>query len=172
MMTDPLIIATEGFGLNLNLFETNILNLAVVIFGLYKFLPNFLGGILERRRSAILQDIKDAEKRLLEASKSLDQAKKDLASAEQKAAKIRNDCKERAEAIRLESEKRTVEEMARIKQGAASDLNLEAARATSQLRREAAKLAIDKALTTLSSKLDEKAQDKFLRQSIKNIGDV
>ena len=60
-MNLPIIIASEGFGLNLNLFETNILNLAVVIFGLYKFLPNFLGSMLERRRSAILADLKDAE---------------------------------------------------------------------------------------------------------------
>ena len=36
-MTNLVILASEGFGLNLNLFETNIINLAVVIFGLYKF---------------------------------------------------------------------------------------------------------------------------------------
>lgn len=171
-MNFSLLFATEGFGLNLNLFETNILNLAVVAFGLYKFLPNFLGSMLEKRRSAILQELKDADNRLEEASISLKQAKLDLASAEKKADKIRNDCKARAEAIRLESEKRTVEEMARVKQGAASDLNVEAARISAQLRREAATLAIEKALSTLSGSLDEKSQDKFLRQSIKNIGDV
>ena len=171
-MNDFLIFATEGFGLNLNLFETNLLNLAVVVFGLYKFLPNFLGGMLERRRAAIMQDIKDAEERLEEASKALIQAKSQLASAEQKASKIRNDCKIRAESIRMESEKRTVEEMARIKQEAASDLTLEAARVSNQLRTKAAKLAIEKALSNLSVKLDEKAQDKFFNQSIKNIGGV
>jgi len=169
-MTSTLILATQGFGLNLNLFETNIINLSVVIFGLYKFLPNFLGGMLERRRAAILSDLKDAETRLEEATKVLAQAKKELASAEQKAVQIRTDCKARAEAIRLESEKRTVEEMARIKEGAASDLNAEASRVTSQLRREAARLAIEKALETLPGKLDERAQAKFLSQSIKNMG--
>ena len=163
------IFAATGFGLNLNLFETNILNLAVVIFGLYKFLPNFLGGMLERRRTAILSDLKDAETRLQEATQALEQAKKELASAEQKASQIRTDCKARAEAIRLESEKRTVEEMARIKQGAASDLNAEASRVTAQLRREAARLAIEKALESLPGKLDESAQAKFLSQSIKNM---
>ncbi len=169
-MTSSFLFAAEGFGLNLNIFETNVLNLAVVIFGLYKFLPNFLGGMLERRRSVILTDLKDAEERLQEASVALDQAKKELASAEQKAIQIRNDCKTRAEAIRLEAEKRTVEEMARIKQGAASDLNAEASRVTAQLRREAAELAIEKALATLPQKLDKKTQEQFLNQSIKNIG--
>ncbi|WP_320666961.1 F0F1 ATP synthase subunit B [Prochlorococcus sp. MIT 1307] len=168
-MTSSLLFASEGFGLNLNVFETNIINLAVVIFGLYKFLPNFLGGMLERRRSAILSDLKDAEDRLDEASTALSQAKEELSSAEQKATKIRNDGKTRAEAIRLETEKRTVEEMARIKQGAASDLNAEASRVTAQLRREAARLAIEKALATLPAKLDERAQTNFLNQSIKNM---
>jgi len=171
-MNFPLILASEGFGLNFNLFETNIINLSLVIFGLYKFLPGFVGGILERRRSAILQDLNDAEHRLEAAIKSLNVAKDDLASAEQKAEKIRNDCKLRAEAIRLESEKRTVEEMARIKQGAASDLNAEALRVSTQLRREAARLAIEKALSVLPGKLDENAQDRFLRDSIKNMENV
>ncbi len=163
--------ASEGFGLNLDLFETNIINLAVVIFGLYKFLPGFLGKILEKRRTNILTDLKDAEERLSQAKNSLSKAKDELASAKEKADRIRNDCKARAEAIRLESEKRTVEEMARIKQGAASDLTAEAARVTSQLRKEAAELAIQKALAILPKKLDSSTQDNFLKQSIKNIGD-
>ena len=166
-----LIFASEGFGLNLNIFETNIINLAVVVFGLYKFLPGFLGKILERRRTSILSDLKEAEERLAQAKDSFSKAKDELASAKEKADKIRNDCKARAEAIRLDSEKRTVEEMARIKQGAASDLNAEAARVTSQLRKEAAELAIEKALAILPKKLDPNTQDKFLKQSIKNIGD-
>ncbi len=170
-MTSSLILASQGFGLNFNLFETNIINLAVVIFGLYKFLPGFVGKILERRRAAILSDLKDAEERLIQANNSLSKAKEELASAKQKADKIRNDCKARAESIRLESEKKTVEEMARIKQGAASDLNAEAARVTTQLRKEAAQLAIDKALAILPTKLDSKTQDNFLKQSIKNMGD-
>ena len=126
--------------------------------------------MLERRRSAILADLKDAEDRLEESKEALSQAKQELQSAEQKAIQIRSDGKVRAEAIRLETEKRTVEEMARIKQGATSDLNAEASRVTAQLRREAARLAIEKALDTLPGKLDQKAQSKFMSQSIKNMG--
>ena len=169
-MNFPITFATEGFGLNFNLFETNILNLAVVIFGLYKFLPGFLGSILEKRRDSILTDLKDAEDRLAQANKALIEAKKDLSSAEEKALKIRTDCQARAEAIRLESEKRTVEEMARIKQGAASDLDAEATRVSTQLRREAAEMAIKKALSVLPERLNKKEQDQFLKQSISNMG--
>ena len=172
-MTLPSLFASHGgFGLNLNVFETNIVNLAIVIFGLYKFLPNFLGGILERRRAIILADLKDAEERLATATSSLAQAQKDLADAQQKAEQIRADGKARAEAIRLESEKRTVEEMARVKQGAAADLSAEASRVSNLLRREAAQLAIQKALASLPGKLDADAQAKLVNQSIKTLGNV
>ena len=50
--------------LNFNPLETNLVNLAIVIGVLFWFLRGFLGGILERRRSAILQDLQDAEARL------------------------------------------------------------------------------------------------------------
>ena len=170
-MTFPTFFANHGgFGLNLNLFETNIVNLAIVIFGLYKFLPNFLGGILERRRAIILADLSDAEERLATATTSLAQAQQDLAAAQQKAEQIRADGKARAEAIRLESEKRTIEEMARVKQGAAADLDAEAARVSNQLRREAARLAIEKALASLPGKLSADAQAKLVNQSIQSLG--
>jgi len=172
-MTLPSLFASHGaFGLNLNVFETNIVNLAIVIFGLYKFLPNFLGGILERRRAIILADLKDAEERLAGATTALAQAQKDLAEAQQKAEQIRADGKARAEAIRLDSEKRTVEEMARVKQGAVADLNAEASRVSAQLRREAARLAIEKALATLPGKLDDKAQAQLVNQSIATLGNA
>lgn len=172
-MTLPSLFASHGgFGLNLNVFETNIINLAIVIFGLYKFLPNFLGGILERRRAIILADLKDTEERLATATSSLSQAQKDLADAQQKAEQIRADGKARAEAIRLESENRTVDEMARVKQGAAADLSAEASRVSNLLRREAAQLAIEKALASLPGKLDADAQAKLVDQSIKTLGNV
>ena len=170
-MTLPTPFANHGgFGLNLNLFETNIVNLAIVIFGLYKFLPNFLGSILERRRAIILADLKDAEERLASATTALAQAQQDLAAAQQKAEQIRADGKSRAEAIRLESEKRTIEEMARVKQGAAADLDAEAARVSNQLRREAARLAIEKALASLPGKLSADAQAQLVNQSIQSLG--
>ncbi|UPM49805.1 MULTISPECIES: F0F1 ATP synthase subunit B [unclassified Synechococcus] len=172
-MTLPSLFASHGsFGLNFDLFETNIINLAIVIFALYKFLPNFLGGILERRRAIILADLKDAEERLSSATAALSQAQQDLAAAQQKADQIRVDGKARAEAIRLDSEKRTIDEMARLKQGAAADLDAEASRVSNQLRREAARLAIEKALATLPGKLNADGQAKLVNQSIKTLGNA
>ena len=163
------LLATEGFGLNLNLFETNVLNWAVVVFGLYKFLPGFLGKMLQKRREGILLELKDAEDGLLKATQALEKAKSDLSLAEEKAAQIKADSLKRSELIRMESEKKAIEEMARIKQSAISDESSEASRAISQLRKEAVELAIKKALDSLPKRLDQTAQENLVTQSINNI---
>ena len=77
------LLATEGFGLNLNLFETNVLNWAVVVFGLYKFLPGFLGKMLQKRREGILLELKDAEDRLLKATQALEKANVNLKNSKE-----------------------------------------------------------------------------------------
>ena len=167
----PQLLASHGgFGLNCNPFETNIINLAIVIAGLVWFLRGFLGGILERRRSAILSDLKDAEERLTSASSALAEVQKGLADAQKKADQIRADGKARADAIRLESEQRTIEEIARMKQAASTDRANEASRVSDQLKRETALKAIEKALASLPGKLDEQAQANLIDQSIHSLG--
>ena len=168
----PLLAHHGGFGLNLNLIDTNLINLAIVIGVLIWFLRGFLGGILQRRRDLILTELSDAEQRLKAANDALGKAQQDLAAAQQRAEQIRADGKLRAEAVRADIERRTIEEMARLKQDAASDLKAEAARINDLLRREAARQAIEKALAELPGKLDADAQTLLIDQSIATLGNV
>ena len=166
----PLLASHAGFGLNLNLFETNIINLAVLIAATVWFLKGFLGGILERRRTSILGDLKDAEDRLAKASTALAEAQQGLTQAQQRAEKIVLDGNARAAAIREESERRSIDEIARIKESASSDLANEASRVSAQLRRETARQAVEQALAGLTGKLDDKAQASLIDQSIQSLG--
>ena len=168
----PLIAAEGGFGINLNLFETNLINLVIVIGVLFWFLKGFLGWMLERRRETILRDLQDAEKRLSTATSELAKAQQELSAAQEKAEKIRLDGKARAEAIRADGETKTIQAMAALKQDALADLTAEGARLTEQLRREAALSAIDKALAELPNRLDSKAQSQLIDSSISNLEDV
>lgn len=170
-IVSPILFANQGgFGLNLNLFETNLINLVIVIGVLVWFLKGFLGGILERRRQSILAELGDAEQRLQAATTALAQAQQDLAAAQQKSDQIRLDGQARAQAVRSDSEQRTIEEMARMREDASADLQAEASRVTALLRREAARQAIEKALSTLPGKLDEAAQGRLIDQSIQTLG--
>ncbi len=166
----PLLASEGGFGINLNLLETNLINLVIVIGVLYWFLKGFLGGMLQRRRETILRDLEDAENRLKTATSELAKAQQELSAAQQKADKIRVDGTARAKAIRLDGEKRTIQAMAALKQDALADLNAEGARLTEQLRRQAALAAIDQAMTELPKRFDSKAQGQLIDSSIKNLG--
>jgi len=166
----PLLASHAGFGLNLNPFETNIINLAIVIAALVWFLKGFLGGILERRRTGILAELKEAEERLVNATTALAEAQQGLTQAQQRAEKIVVDGNARATAIRQEGERRSIDEIARIKEAATSDLANEASRVSAQLRRETARQAIEQALAGLTGKLDDKAQASLIDQSIQSLG--
>jgi F-type H+-transporting ATPase subunit b len=165
------VLAAQGFGLNTDLFETNIINLIIVIVVLVWFLRGFVGGILQRRREAILVDLKDAEERLLIANRALEQGKQELAQAQVSAGKILADGKQRAVLIREDSERRTIEEMVRIKNDAVANLNAEAARVVDALRTQTAKLAVEKALAALPGKLNAKAQAQLIDRSIAALGE-
>ena len=155
--------------LNFNPLETNLVNLAIVIGVLVWFLRGFLGGILERRRQAILQELQEAESRLAKAAEQLSKAQSDLAAAQQKADQIRVDGKARASTIRSSGEQRTIAAMAAVKQGAVADADAEAARIKDTLRREAALAAIDKVLSDLPARLDANAQAKLIDSTIQNL---
>ena len=155
--------------LNFNILETNLVNLAIVIGVLVWFLRGFLGGILERRRAAILQDLQDAESRLKTATAELNKAQGELSAAQQKAEKIRLDGQARAASIRADGEKRTISVMAAIKAGANADADAEADRIKDSLRREAALSAIDKVLANLPGRLDAQKQSSLIDSTISNL---
>ena len=171
MMTSlPFVLANHGFALNFNLFETNLINLVLVIALLVYFLKGFLGNILERRREAILADLKDAENRLVTAGKALEEGQRELAQAKSTAEKILAEAKQRAQLIRQDGEKRTIEEMACIKQDANANLNAEAARVVEALRAETARTAIDKALAALPKRLTDAKRAELIDRSIEALG--
>ena len=81
----------HGFGINTNIFETNIINLAAVIGVVISFVGSNLTTILEDRRKTIVNNLEEANQRALEAAEKLNLAKTQLEVAKQKAKQIRED---------------------------------------------------------------------------------
>ena len=75
----------HGFGINTNILETNVINLAVVIGVVVTFVGDALKSLLENRRQAILNNLKEADQKALEAQERLEQAKNALNEAIKKA---------------------------------------------------------------------------------------
>ncbi len=169
-MATPLLLATEGFGLHLDLLNSNLINLAILIPILVWFLKGFLGGILSRRSEAILQDLQEAESRLSTTATQLQKAQAELASARATAQTILKGGQARADAIRAEGEQRTIAEMARLQEEAKADTDSEARRISNELRRSTATQAIALALQDLPNALSDQKQTKLLEATINSLG--
>lgn len=170
LMALPPLLANEGFGFDFDLLKTNLVNLAILIPILVWFLRGFLGGILQRRREAVVQDLQDAENRLGAAAAELQKAQADLAAAQQTAQRILEDGKARAEAIRAAGEQNTVAEMARLSSDAVANAEDEARKVSKELRRRTADQAIATALEALPETLTTARQQELLDNAIHSLG--
>ena len=76
-----LLAAEEGIHLNLDIFETGLLNILALLAILIYTGRDFLGSLLEERKTTIVKSVQDAENRLNEAQKRLNEAQKQLNQA-------------------------------------------------------------------------------------------
>ncbi len=94
-MTFPIFLGTlplaEGFGINTNIFETNLINLAAVVAIVISFVGKNLSALLEDRRKTIVNNLQEASLRAEEAKQRLAVAKNQLVEAKKKAAEIREE---------------------------------------------------------------------------------
>jgi F-type H+-transporting ATPase subunit b len=86
-----LLAEHEGIGLNTDILETGLLNIIALVGILIFAGRDFLGSILEERKTTIVQGVQDAEDRLNEAKKRLDEAKKQLDQANIVIGEIKNE---------------------------------------------------------------------------------
>ena len=89
-----------GLGLNLDIFETNLINLAIVIGVLVYFGRQVLGKILTERSENIESAIADAEKRQKDAAAALAEQQQNLAEAQAEANRIRAEAETKAKAAK------------------------------------------------------------------------
>jgi F-type H+-transporting ATPase subunit b len=87
----------EGFGINTNIFETNIINLSAVVAVVVSFVGKNLTALLEDRKKTILNNLQEANQRAKEAQEKLSTAKTQLELAKKKASSIREEGKKLAE---------------------------------------------------------------------------
>jgi F-type H+-transporting ATPase subunit b len=86
-----LLANEEGIGLNLDILETGLLNILALVGILIYTGRDFLGSLLEERKTTIVKSIQDAENRLNEAQKRLSEAQKQLSQANIVITEIRNE---------------------------------------------------------------------------------
>ncbi|MGD1896096.1 MAG: F0F1 ATP synthase subunit B [Phormidesmis sp.] len=162
---------TKGFGINFDILETNLINLAIVIGILVYFGKGFLGSKLQERREAIETAIKDAEARQKKASSSLAEQQQKLQLAKKEAERIKAEAKTNAEAAREAVLAQSAKDIERLKASAQQDLSSQQDKVMQELRQRVSQMAIEKVRERLPEMLDDDVQTKLVDQSIAQLGD-
>ena len=85
------LLANEGISLNTDILETGLINILALLGILVYTGRDFLGSLLEERRTTIVKGVQDAEDRLSEAKKRLAEAQKQLNQANIVISEIKNE---------------------------------------------------------------------------------
>jgi F-type H+-transporting ATPase subunit b len=172
-MGNFLFLATAGkggVGLNLDLIETNLFNLTLVLGFVIVFGRKVLTEILSERRALIETAIKDTEARQKQAAAALEVAKQNLAQAKAEAETIRQSAVTSAASVKAEIAAKAVADIERMQQLAAADTSTEQDKAIAELRARITALAIEKAEAQFKKLLTESAQSTLIDRSIAMVG--
>ena len=71
LINTSILLSYKGFALNTDIFETNIINIVLLVGILFKVLGDALKTSLASRKQKIIDDVNDAEKRLSNAKERL-----------------------------------------------------------------------------------------------------
>ena len=86
-----LVAENENIGLNLDILETGLINILALIAILVYTGRDFLGSLLEERKTDIVAGVQDAENRLNESNRRLSEAQKQLSQANVVITEIKNE---------------------------------------------------------------------------------
>jgi F-type H+-transporting ATPase subunit b len=159
-----------GFGLNLDILNTNLINLALLLGILVYYGKPIVGNILKERRAKIAEQIEEVEAKQKQAAATLAEEQAKLKQAEATAAKVRSEAEAQAQKAKDSILAQGAKEVERLKAMAGQDLSSEEQRAIAELKKQVASLAIARVEAQLSGILDDSAQGKLIDRSIAQLG--
>jgi len=172
-MTSLWLIATEegGFGFNFDILETNLVNLVIIIGVLIYFGNKFLGNTLSSRRAAIEESIQDAERRQREAIAALGEQEQNLAQAQQKAKEIIETAQQNAAKAREDILAQAQADIERMRAVAEQDVSSQQERVMRELRQRISQLAIARVESELPNRMTPELQGSLVDKSIALLGE-
>lgn len=160
----------SGIGLNLDILETNVINLAIIIGILVYFGRGFLGKTLSERQARIEEAIKDADERKQKAAATLAEEQQKLAQAQAEASRILAEAEQGAKVARQSILDKAQEDIQRMRAAAAQDVSSQQERVINELRQRVSQLALQRVESHLRSGLNEETQQQLIDRSIAMIG--
>jgi F-type H+-transporting ATPase subunit b len=125
---------------------------------------------MEARTERIQTSVDDAEAAKNEAQSVLDDYRRQLADARNESARIIEEARQQADALKKDHETRLQSELAEMRSRAAADIESAKAQAIADLRADVADLAIEAAQVIVQHNLDRDTQIQLIENYINQVG--
>jgi len=159
----------EGVSFNPDIFEANLVNLIILVGGLFYLLSGALSESLSERQQKILGAIQESEERLEEATKKLADSETQLAQAQLVIESIGKDAEVTAQQVKSTILTDGKSEIERLTDAAKGQIVTIEARVRKQISNYVVTLALKRITMQLEGKLNSSLQEQIIDRNISKL---
>ena len=156
---------------NPDIFESNVINLTILVGGIFYLGSNALSESLSERQEKIMGAIKEAEERLEQATVRLSEGEKQLEQAQLVIDSINKDAETTARNVKSSILTDGKTEIERLTSTAKAQIGTIEARVRKQISEYVVTLALKRVTLQLEGKLNSNLQQQILDRNISKLGD-
>jgi F-type H+-transporting ATPase subunit b len=156
---------------NPDIFESNVINLTILVGGIFYLGSNALSESLSERQEKIMGAIKEAEERLEQATVRLSEGEKQLEQAQLVIESINKDAETTARNVKSSILTDGKTEIERLTSTAKAQIGTIEARVRKQISEYVVTLALKRVTLQLEGKLNSNLQQQILDRNISKLGD-
>ena len=153
------------------IFESNIINLTILVAGLFKLLSEALSDSLSERQQKILGAIQESEEKLQEATTRLTEGETKLAQAQIVIESIQKDAEQTAANVKSAILNDGKSEIERLTATAKAQIGTIEARVRKQISDYVATLALQRITMQLEGKLNTSLQQQIIDRNISKLAE-
>ena len=164
-------IAEGGWSLNFDIFEANLVNLTILVGGLFKLLSEALSESLSERQQKILGAIQESEEKLQEATTRLTEGETKLEQAQIVIESIKKDAQQTAAQVKSSILTDGKSEIERLTANAKIQISTIESRVRKQISDYVATLALQRITMQLEGKLNSSLQQQIINRNISKLAE-
>jgi F-type H+-transporting ATPase subunit b len=158
-----------SIGINTDVFETNIINIGILVALLFNVVGASLKSAMLQRKESIITDVQSAEQNVSEAKQRLEDAQTQLSQSKLVIDKIVADKASKVETILRTNQERVVEEIGRQANSTKLAIVYKEKQVLSEIKEEISTLALSRVLEALKNNITLDQHLELLDISIERI---
>nr|YP_009546015.1 ATP synthase F0 subunit b [Glaucocystis incrassata]ASQ40076.1 ATP synthase F0 subunit b [Glaucocystis incrassata] len=171
-MNLSMLTLNASFGLNLNVYETNVINILIILFIFGKVSFPFFQYLLFKRRTAVINQIEQSCQTAVEANTKLAEAKRQYAQAELVISQIQQEANTAVENLRKASLEQLDKDIQRLEVSTETNINSQQVFIKTDTLHQLSAAILQKVITDLQNYLTPDVQRNFVDLQILQLRDL